>query len=50
METWKTTNHQYLPSTNHLQRVEEKKGKATIYNLSNEIFRISKSKKNWTEN
>ena len=29
METWKTTNHQYLPSTNHLQRVEEKKGKAT---------------------
>ena len=29
METWKKTYHQDLPSTNHLQRVEEKKGKAT---------------------
>jgi hypothetical protein len=27
METWKTTNHQHLPSTNHLQRAEERKGK-----------------------
>ena len=50
METWKATNHQHLPSTNHLQRVEERKGKTTKLRIPKEVFRIRKLKNNWTEN